>query len=375
MISAVACLVGALACQDVDKALGPSSPPDGVVQSAPTVVLSLTCTMDRAAAKVACASTQSAPAKVSASVIYGATATYAIFFPYNLMKDTVAHTWAFTAYLQNLLKQSVGTLNGSTVTGLKVFVTDFHATSGTGAVSVANADGVGKLTAPNQPYFNYNQIIAPSAYSGNKLWKFNVPNSVTAVSMSILISTDFPAELNVALVPPDTSPAYFHADTNWRGMFMKRVITVAFRNGTTLADRQLAIAYVGGTLVGGVQALPGNEGLYTITIPGDASDATRNLAISRLKTLPQVDDAGPTAGGKAGYLKPVDGNMWINWSLSPDSSSFEQNWALEQISAPYAWGCNGGSADTRVALLYHAFTAGEVGANTIFGASVFGALS
>lgn len=296
MIAAVGCLLISLACQDVDRVAGPTpAPPIATVAASSPVLLSLTCTLSRDAESVACIpSRPSAAARASASVIHGATATYAIFFPYNLVKDTVAHTWAFTAYLQNLLKQSVGTLNGTSVTGVKVFVTDFHATAGTGAVSVANADGSGNFTAPNQPYFNYNQIIAASGYSGNKLWKFNVPNTVTAVSMSILVSTDFPAEQSVLSVPSDTEPAWFSADSNWNGAQMKRVISLAFKSGTTLADRQLAVAYVGGTIVGSVQG-DNDEGGYLLSIASDGSVSALTTAMNRLSSLPQVDFAVETA--------------------------------------------------------------------------------
>jgi hypothetical protein len=277
-------------------------------------LLSLTCNLDGRSSTISCTTVlPSAPAGVNASVIYGATATYAIFFPFSLVKDTVAHTWQFTAYLQNLLKQSIGTLNGTTTTGVKVFVTDFHATSGTGAVSVANADGTGTFTAPNQPYFNYNQIIAVNGYSGNKLWKFNVPNTVTAVSMSILISTDFPAEQNVTLAPPDTLPAWVRSDTNVSQRtdsvhvrFMKRMIKVSFVPTAALADRQLAIAYVNGVVVGGQQN-PDGTGYYYVQLPFDATGANLFSISRKLRTLPQVESAHAEIVLDPTSLTPRDG--------------------------------------------------------------------
>ena len=263
--------VAALACRDIERPVEPTGPKVGQLQQLPPVILSLTCTFGAGGSAITCR--QSLPpvaAGVSASVIYATgspgSAQYGIFYAYNLVKDTVAHTWQFTAYVQNLLKQSIGTLNGTTVTGVKVFVTDFHATSGTGTVSVANADGTGNFTAPNQPYFNYNQIVAPNGYTGNKLWKFNVPNTVTAVSMSILISTDFPAEQNVTTAPPTTVPDWVKADSNI-GLsgaitmrYAKRVVKIYFRPTATLADRQLAVAYVNGTVVGGWRSTNGVDG-------------------------------------------------------------------------------------------------------------------
>lgn len=332
MIAAVSCLLIALACQDVEKVAGPSTnPPKASVVAAPPVLVSLTCTLDRRSTAISCKPAMPSPAPgVSANVIYGATATYAIFFPYNLVKDTVAHTWAFTAYLQNLLKQSVGTLNGTTVTGVKVFVTDFHATAGTGTVSIANADGIGNFTAPNQPYFNYNQIIAADAYSGNKLWKFNVPNTVTAVSMSILISTDFPAEQNVTLAPPDTIAKWVVADSNTGGRsgptaigvaYQKRTIKIIFQPSASLADRQLAVASVNGVVVGGYRSSDGVSGWYIVQVPDDGTGKGVLTARGILRRQSQVKSATVTIYMSGLELTPRDGPGFRTWGLSPDSVS------------------------------------------------------
>ena len=153
-------------------------------------------------------------ARVSANVILSPTGTYATFAPFNLVKDTVNQVWSFDAFLHNALEQSVGTLNGTTVTGSRIYVTAISATQGTGTVRLINPNGIGNLTAPNQPYFTYNQIVAAGANSNAKLWEVSVPNTVTAVNMDILMTTDFPAEQTVSLLPPDTVPAWIHADTN-----------------------------------------------------------------------------------------------------------------------------------------------------------------
>jgi hypothetical protein len=299
MLLVVCSAVAALACSDIDGPVGPRRPTPNAKQEEPPVLLSLTCELNGSAATASCKPVApSTPPRVNASVIGGTTATYAIFFPFNLVKDTVAHTWQFTAYLQNLLKQPIGTLNGTTTTGVKVFVTAFHATTGTGAVSVANADGTGTFTAPNQPYFSYNQIIAPSGYSGNKLLKFNVPNSVTAARMSILISTDFPAEQTVTFAPPTSIPDWERSDTDVAapstaitGDYTKRIVKVRFRASASLADRQLAIAYVNGVVVGGKRYPNGTAGFYLVQVPDDGSGKGILTAAKRLTSLAQVESA------------------------------------------------------------------------------------
>lgn len=372
MLAIVGCLAMALACQDVDRTLGPRKGPiKDETPADPPVLLALTCSFDLQGAAISCAPTTppASARKVGASVIYGFPGgpSYATFFAYNLVKDTIAHQWSFTAYLQNLLQQSIGTLNGTTVTGVKVVVTDFHATAGTGAVSVANADGTGTFTAPNQSYFNYNQIVAANAYTGNRLWKFNVPNTVTAVSMSIVVSTDFPAEQNVTLAPPDTTAKWVEADTNTGGQsaptsinvpYSKRVLQIVFTSTATLADRQLAVAAVNGFVVGGKRAADGISGWYVVQVPDDGTGSGVKAARTKLRTLPQVQSAFVMVHMTGAELTPNDGTGFSQWSLSPDSvshSAAEYNWSLEAIDAPYAWGCSTGNPQTKIGIVDYGF--------------------
>jgi len=264
------------------------------------VLLSLTCEVTASSATIACKPPVISEPRASTGVSNGATVSYANFHASGLVRDTIAHTWQFTTGVQNLLEQSIGTLNGTATTGVKVFVTDFHATTGTGTVSVANSDCTGTFTARNQPYFSYNQIIAPIGYSGNKLWKFNVPNTVSAVSISILISTDFPAEQSVTVAPPVTLPTWVHSDSNTSGRagsiaipgrFTKRIVLVYFRPTATLADRQLAIAFVNGTVVGGKLYADGTSGYYAVQVQDDGTGSEILSARARLRTLPQVETA------------------------------------------------------------------------------------
>jgi hypothetical protein len=367
MFFVVCSAVAALACRDIERPLDQRGSKPVREQEGPPVVLALTCELNGESKTVTCSSPPAPPSGVSASVIYGSVPGYAQFYPVSLVKDTIAHTWQFTAYVQNLLKQSIGTLNGTTVTGVKVFITDFHATAGTGTVSVANADGTSNFTAPNQPYFNYNQIVAPTGYTSNKLWKFNVPNTVTAVSVSILISTDFPAAQGVALLPPDSTPAWVQADSNVGGLseptalavpYAKRVLQVYFKATATLADRQLAVAYVNGTVVGGWSAPDGSNAYYILQVPDDGTGSGVMASRSALKKLPQVESALIMGYVTGSYLKPRDGLGYQDWSLNPDSVHLNNNnWTLEAVDAPFAWGCSTGSSNTVIGVDDYGFHA------------------
>ena len=253
-----------------------------------TVVLSLMCHIDRTVATIDC--TPALPAGAS----------YAAFASRNLVIDTNAHTWEFAVKIQNLLGQSIGTVDGSTIAGVHAVVTDVRSAAGSGTVIVANADGQVNVTAPNQPFFDYHQIVAPHGFTSETIWRFNVPNAVTAIDLSILVVTDFAAEQGVTLAPPTSYPDWIHADSNISDRtdsihvrFVKRILMVRFRPGATLADRQLAVALVNGVVVGGSQNPDGVTGFYYIQIADDGTGAPLFAAGRKLARLPQVASAIP----------------------------------------------------------------------------------
>ena len=298
MLAAVSVLLIALACQ-MDRLAAPPRMPVARAVAGRPVMLSVTCTFLRSASRVSCApATPPRASGVSANVILSPTGTYATFALFNLVKDNVHQIWSFDAFVHNALEQSIGTLNGTTVTGSKIYVTSISVTQGTGTVSIINPDGIGNLTAPDQPYFTYNQVVAAGANSNAKLWKVSVPNTVTAVNMDILMTTDFPAEQTVTLVPPDTVAAWVHSDTNIasptdssRGGFSKSIVLVTFRPTATLTDRQLAIALVNGVVVGGDRTPDGRLGCYYVRVSDDGSASGIIAAKEALKALPQVQSA------------------------------------------------------------------------------------
>lgn len=367
MIAAVACLLIALACQDIERvAAPPRTPTTAHAVAGPPVVLAVTCTLSRNSSTISCApATARRGPGVSGNVILAPTGTYVQFVPFNLVKDTVKQIWSFDAFLHNLLQQSIGTLNGTTLTGSKIYVTAISATQGTGMVSIINPDGIGNLTAPNQPYFNYNQIVAAGANSLAKLWKVSVPNTVTAVNMDILMSTDFPAEQTVTLVPPDTIPAWVHSDTNVatptdssRGNFTKQIVKLRFHQTATLADRQLAVALVNGVVVGGRHNPDGSFGVYYVKVADDGSGSGILAAAKALTALPQVESAIIEVVLQELYLRPNDGGDYTNWKLSPDSADIsKKNWSLEMTDAPFAWGCSTGGSTTPIGVVDRGFHA------------------
>ncbi len=314
--------VGLISCRDM---IDPreAKPPSQVQQQeagGPVTVLRLTCTLSFSngqQGEVHCGEPGAGAQGVSRSVVLPVSSEYARWLPYYLVKDTVTQTWSFLSVVENLLAQPIGTLDGTTAVGIKVAVTYGPvASAGTGTVSLINADGTGNFTAPNQPYFDYPGIVAPGAYSTYRAWNVHVPNTVTEVTMGLAISTDFPAEQDVAITPPDSAPAWLSADSSSAEStyaigheFTKNAAIVIFSDASTLGDRQLAVALVGGKVIGGRRASSGS-GAYYLWLPDDGTGVQIRAATNKLKALPQVILAMPMIRLSAMYLEPNDAGDW-----------------------------------------------------------------
>jgi hypothetical protein len=297
-------VLGIITCSDTIDVREAESPSQVERQetSGPVTVLRLTCTLrfsDGEDGVVRCGESGSELKPVSRSATLPASNAYAAWVPFDLLKDTRSETWSFHSVVQNRLAQPIGTLDGTTAVGTNVVVTYGPVASvGAGSVSIMNADGTGEFTAPDQPYFDYTGIVAPGAYSTYRTWKVHVPNSVTEVTMGVAIVTDFPAEQNVSMTPPDSTPAWLLADTmispataSYPSRHVKNVVLLAFDHSTLLSDRQLAIAKVGGEVVGGIRVVP-EDGFYIVRVdPGPSEDLFS--IIDTLRSLPHVIVATP----------------------------------------------------------------------------------
>jgi hypothetical protein len=162
----------------------------------------------------------------------------------NVHYDTTTLIYGFDVRLKNLLTEPLGTPDGVTVTGSRVFyekgptATSFNAPYDTGTVSVNNPDGSGDFTAPyaNQPYHLHNQIVLPGDSTPNQRWELKVPRSVSKFSFSLRVLTALPSEYNGASSrsPANTPEWAFHPDSIARclpiqgGLCNHRLVRVFF---------------------------------------------------------------------------------------------------------------------------------------------------
>ena len=225
---------------------------------------------------------------------------YVRLFSAGFEHNARTHTWQFSSRVQNLLRQAIGTTNGTSTSGVRTMLSDLRVSAGKGAVVVGEHGEVDDSSFPPSSTIEYHESVPASAYTGWQTWTLNVADTVTAISFRIDISAHFPAELSMTNTPPDTVATWVEADTNVGGRsgpsvisipYAKRVLDVRFRNWATLGDRQIALAAVNGEVVGSWGSKDGVIRIYVVRIPDDGTGSGVMAARSALKRLPQVEAA------------------------------------------------------------------------------------
>jgi hypothetical protein len=189
------------ACADRSPVGGGTDP----VVSAPTPSVALACRVSVAAGTVHCAQPAPATGGASGNLVVGGQNQYVRLVSSGVAYDSGTAILRADVTLQNLMPQPLGTFDGTTPAagGVRVFFQSGPTvTSGTGTVTVANADGSDVFTAGSQPYFRYEGILHPEQTSAAKEWRFNVPATVGFFEFTVLVSAPHPAENGYVTVTP-----------------------------------------------------------------------------------------------------------------------------------------------------------------------------
>ncbi|HEX8693013.1 MAG TPA: hypothetical protein VF746_11370 [Longimicrobium sp.] len=187
--------------------------------------------------------------------------------------------------LQNLLRQSMGTVDGTTVAGVKVF---FHTgptvTAGTGTVTVANPDGTGTFLGGTQEFFLYGEILSPYQVSSAKLWQFHVPSTVQSFVFTVYVSAPLVDESGTLL------------DRVWNGGVDGDWQNAANWQGGVAPDSQAVVAIPGSTLVAGPNQ-PGLSADARVLHLRVGAGSTLGLNSFTLEARGNVDAVGAVGGG------------------------------------------------------------------------------
>lgn len=199
---AAACAIIA-ACSDNT----PTGPLSSAAVKRPNAVAAVECTASITTRSVSCKSPSAVlPAGMRGDILSGQNSSVKLTSS-NVSYNSGTEIFQFDVTIQNLNNEAIGTPDGTvpSTDGIQIYFSGGPTvTAGTGSMSVANADGVGTFTAPNQPYFAYHQILAKNQVSSAHTWQLSVPPTATQFTFGLLVSTDvqYLLVINEMLVNP-----------------------------------------------------------------------------------------------------------------------------------------------------------------------------
>jgi subtilisin family serine protease len=144
------------------------------------------------------------------------------------------------------------------------------------------------------------------------------------------------------------------------GVVTRHTLFVRFHQTATQRQREDAIAIANADVVGGMHLGSDDvEGFYyvrlrnAIAVSPDSVTGPLLRARALLIALPFVRGVTYDRVDKVVdimFRRPQDGPGFTTWRLNPDSAQ-NDNWHLDAIAAPFAWGCDIGGASATVAVV------------------------
>jgi DNA/RNA endonuclease G (NUC1) len=185
----------AAGCTDQPTGIAPVPVPAG-----PGAARALTCTITVSTGALVCAEPGAGTVQGVSSAIYGGQNSLVRLSSANAHRT--GDVFEVEVTVTNLLEgQAIGTVDGVTphAAGTRVFFFEGPVAPGSaGEVSLANADGDAWFTTADQPYFQYDGVIATSATSAARPWRFNLAPDVHTFSFKVLIATEAQARLVIS---------------------------------------------------------------------------------------------------------------------------------------------------------------------------------
>lgn len=197
MVISVTLVLVATACANDTPVTSPAE----VVQQEPAeptaalgITASVTCAANVALAELACGKAPVVSGEGDSGpqlVTLGGQGVFVELVSSNVSYDGGTQIFQADVQVANLISQGLGSADGLTITGIRVF---FHSgpsvTSGTGTVTVANADSTGTFTASNQPVHTYDVFLPYFYISPAKTWLWNVPPTVDTFVFEVFVDAD-----------------------------------------------------------------------------------------------------------------------------------------------------------------------------------------
>jgi hypothetical protein len=228
-------------------------------------------------ARLSAASTQASGGAAEASVRLASSGT---------VYDAATGTLTTRVTLQNLLRQSMGTEDGLTLTPVRVgFQRSATITAGDGSATVIG-EGLGTFTAAGQPYYSYAQIIRPNQVSEARTWTFSVSPGVESFTFSVYVSAPLSENGLVALLLPEVWSGVVDSDWATAGNWQSGVVPDS-ASAVEIPDDSLLASHV-------MPVLPANAQITDLLV-GYASSLA--LGGNTLTAWGNVDAVGTVSNG------------------------------------------------------------------------------
>lgn len=220
----------------------------------------------------------------------------------------------------------------------------------TGAVQFDVTADIQALLDGSTPHLGWMLARTDETSGGKVEFSSREGGSPPRLVLGVQTGSSFPA------LPPDSIPLRIFAESNTvddgEGIpFVRGVVSIIFHESASPEQREAAVDAVSGTVIGGEVIFPNGDGEYVVELEGPGDRAAVNAAVATLESLPQVYSVIPIYlfSGLQGST-PADPLWQSEWTSRIDRASGD-NWALEAIGAPLAWGCTPGSSTIRLSVL------------------------
>jgi hypothetical protein len=229
LASAVLSAAALTACADQQPLGTRAGQHDDAVPS--NAIAALTCTVS-VGAGLSCRS-QGTPEGGPARDIFGGQNTNVRLSSSNASYDVGTGIFSVDVTVQNLVNEAIGTPDGTTpgAEGITIFFAqEPAATTGTGSVSVANADGTAFFLSANQPYHRYNEVLEKDEVSQPKTWQFQMDPTVGSFSFVVLLAADVDYDLVINEVLANPGGTISDASGEWFEIYNAGSFTVDLQN-------------------------------------------------------------------------------------------------------------------------------------------------
>lgn len=226
-------LVAALAACADTLPVAPVAEPDAI----PATALQAFDCLATLAGSVSCRAATPSTGPASGMMV-GGQGTYLSLSSSNASYDAGTEIFQFDVTVQNLMNEMFGTPDGTMLDpeGIMIFFYQMPtATTGSGEVLVANADGTAFFTGADQPYFAYPVMLSTNEVSPAKTWQFSVPATVESFSFRVYAEADMQYKLVINELLANPGGTITDASGEWFEIYNAGTLPVDLQ-GLVIAD-------------------------------------------------------------------------------------------------------------------------------------------